>query len=123
MPLSFVSNIFDIPVAPALRSDSSLLVRAFLPIDPLTYIGRTIPEFGSLGFAEGKESHRFLIDKKDVLEIDRHSALFLCEQVSQRLDLLAFKPTTDAQDRQTFFTDESFDSPIRCVVLVQAVRR
>jgi hypothetical protein len=38
--------------------------------DPFTDIGRTIPEFSSVGLAESKESHGFSVGKKNVFEID-----------------------------------------------------
>jgi hypothetical protein len=41
-----------------------------LPRDPFTDIGRTIPEFRSVGLAERKEFHGFSVDKKNVFEID-----------------------------------------------------
>src|SRR3982751_5834234 len=57
--LPFVSNIFDILAFPCLELRQQPSSTSALPIDPLTYVGRTVPEFGSLGFAEGKESGCF----------------------------------------------------------------
>lgn len=123
MPLFFESSIFDVLLCFCLDVRQQPSRTSDLPIDRLTYIGRTIPEFESLTFANGEEPHRFVVDKQDVLEIDHHFALLLSEQLPQRLDLLAFKPTTDAQDRETFLSDEPFDSRILRAVLVQAVQR
>src|ERR1700683_5394281 len=38
--------------------------------DPFTDIGRSFPEFRSIGLAESEEVHGFSVDKNNVFEID-----------------------------------------------------
>src|SRR5262245_16094213 len=108
---TFVSNTFDISFTCLLTTTCPL------SSDPLTDIARTVSEFGSIGFAEGKELHSFASDEKDVIEIDGYSAFFPSEQVSKRVHMLRFNPATYAQNHTFFFTDESFDSAAHRVPL------
>src|SRR5713226_4155061 len=90
-----------------------------LSSDPLTYICRTVSEFDTVGFAEGKKPHGFAIHENDLREIDGHSALLPSEQFSQRVHLLRVNPATHAQDHKVFSTDNSVDSAAHCVALGQ----
>ena len=55
--------------------------------DPFTDIGRTIPEFRSVGLAERKEFHGFSVDKKNVFEIDGEAARFLFQYAPKYVDM------------------------------------
>src|SRR5436309_897491 len=55
--------------------------------DPFTDIGRTIPEFRSVGLAESKEFHGFSVDKKNVFKIDCEAARFLFQYAPKQIDM------------------------------------
>src|SRR5260370_4374295 len=55
--------------------------------EPFTDIGRTIPEFRSVGLAESKEFHGFSVDKKNVFEIDGEATRFLFQYAPTHLHM------------------------------------
>ena len=62
----------------------------FLSRDPFTDIGRTIPEFRSVGLTARKEFHGFSVDELNVFEINGNAARFLLQyapKVSRRVPL------------------------------------
>jgi hypothetical protein len=61
--------------------------------DPFTDIGRTIPEFRSVGLDDSKEFHSFSVNKKNVLEIDDEAARFLFQYAPK------FNPSTPLASR------------------------
>jgi hypothetical protein len=62
--------------------------------DPFTDIGRTIPEFRSVGLAESKEFHGFSVDKKNVFEIDGKPARFPFQYAPKHVDMFPCNPAT-----------------------------
>jgi len=55
--------------------------------DPFTDIGRTIPQFSSVGLAESKELHGVSIYKKNVFEINSKAARFLIQYTPKNVDI------------------------------------
>jgi hypothetical protein len=82
--------------------------------DPFTDIGRTIPEFRSLGLAESKESHGFSVDKKNVFEIDGEAARFLFQHAPKHVDMFPCNPAAYKQHHETFSANDSIDSAAHC---------
>src|SRR5258705_13588295 len=78
--------------------------------DPFTDIGRTIPEFSSVGLAESKEFHAFSVDKKNVLEIDGEAARFLFQHAPKYVDIFSCNPAADEQHHEVFSANDSVDS-------------
>jgi hypothetical protein len=64
------------------------------PLDPFTDVGRTIPEFRSVGFAERKKLHGFSVDKPNVLKVDGQSIRFPFQCAPQRVDMFPCNSTT-----------------------------
>ena len=77
--LRLLSNILDILACSCLEVRQLRTCLSPLSRHPLTYISRTVPEFCSVGFADGKEFHSFVIRESDLLEIDSDSTLFPSE--------------------------------------------
>ena len=78
--------------------------------DPFTDIGRTIPEFRSVGLAESKEFNGFSVDEKNVFEIDGKAARFLFHYTPQHVDMFSCNPAAYKQHHETFRGNESIDS-------------
>src|SRR6202795_3915118 len=78
--------------------------------DPLTDIGRTIPEFRSVGLAESKEFHAFSVDKKNVFEIDGEAARFLFQSASKHVDMFSCNPAAYEQHDEVVSVNDSVDS-------------
>ena len=68
--------------------------------DPFTDIGRTIPEFRSVGLAESKECHGFSVDKKNVFEIDGEAARFLFQYAPKYVDMFCCNPAAYEQHHE-----------------------
>src|SRR5260370_23943647 len=81
-----------------------------LPRDPFTDIGRTIPEFHSVGLAESKEFHGFSVDKKNVFEIDGEAARFLFQYAPKHVDMFSCNPAAYEQHHEIFSSNDSVDS-------------
>src|SRR6266699_4795933 len=81
-----------------------------LPRDPFTDIGRTIPEFRSVGLAERKEFHAFSVDKKNVFEIDGEAARFLFQHALKHDDMFTCNPAANEQHHEVFSTNDPVDS-------------
>ena len=81
-----------------------------LPRDPFTDIGRTIPEFRSLGLAESKKFHAFSVDQKNVSEIDDEAARFLSQYAPKHVDMFPCNPAAYEQHHETFSANDSIDS-------------
>jgi hypothetical protein len=82
--------------------------------DPFTDIGRTIPEFGSVGLAESKEFHGFSVDKKNVSEIDGEATRFLFHYAPQHVDMFPCNAAAYKQHHEIFRANDSIDSAVRC---------
>src|SRR6266550_5365522 len=78
--------------------------------DPFTDIGRTIPEFRSVGLAERKEFHGFSVDKKNVFEIDGETARFLFQYAPKYVDMFSRNPAAYEQHHEVFSANDSVDS-------------
>src|SRR6202162_5274004 len=109
-PSRFALSIFDV-----LSSFKSLLTRALrhlrpLPRDPFTDIGRTIPEFCSVGLAQSKELHGFSVDEKNVLEIDGEAARFLFQYAPKHVDMFPCNPAAYEQHHEIFSANDSINS-------------
>ena len=78
--------------------------------DPFTDIGRTIPEFRSVGFTESKEFHSFSVDKKNVFEIDGEATRFLFQYAPEHIDMFSCNPSAYEQHHKVFGADDSVDS-------------
>ena len=85
-----------------------------LPRDPFTDIGRTIPEFRSVGLAERKEFHGFSVDKKNVFEIDGEAARFLFQYAPKYVDMFSCNPAAYEQHHEIFSANDSIDSAAHC---------
>jgi hypothetical protein len=81
-----------------------------LPRYPFTDIGRTIPEFASIGLAQSQELHAFSIDKKNVLEIDGKSARFLFQYAAKHVDMFPRNSTAYEQHHAIVSANVSVDS-------------
>src|SRR6266851_6677430 len=90
-----------------------------LPRDPFTDIGRTIPEFRSVGLAESKQFHGFSVDKKNVLEIDGEAARFRFQYAPKYVDMFSCNPATYEQHHEIFSANDSIDSAAHCGLSVQ----
>jgi hypothetical protein len=88
--------------------------------DPFTDIGRTIPEFRSVGLAESKEFHGFSVDKKNVFEIDGEAARFLFEYAPKHVDMFSCNPAAYEQHHEIFGANPSVDSAAHCGLSVQS---
>ncbi len=84
------------------------------PLNPFTDVGRTIPEFRSVGLAERKEFHGFSVDKKNVLEIDGQSIRFLFQCASQRVNMFPRNPAAYEQHHAIVIANHSVDSAAHC---------
>src|SRR5713101_3264647 len=82
--------------------------------DPFTDIGRTIPEFRSLGLAENKEFHGFSVDKKNVFEVNGEAARFLFQYTPKHVDMFPCNPAAYEQDHEIFSANDSVDSAGHC---------
>ena len=82
--------------------------------DPFTDIGRTIPEFRSVGLAESKEFHGFSVDKKNVFEIDGEAARFLFQYAPKRVDMFSCNAAAYEQHHEIFSANNSIDSAAHC---------
>src|SRR3954468_6049447 len=82
--------------------------------DPFTDIGRTIPEFRSVGLAESKEFHGFSVNKKNVFEIDGEAARFLFEYAPKHVDMFSCNPAAYEQHHEIFSANPSVDSAAHC---------
>src|SRR5882762_5132054 len=89
--------------------------------DPFTDIGRTIPEFRSVGLAESKEFHGFSVDKKNVLEIDGEAARFLFQYAPKYVDMFSCNPAAYEQHHEVFSGNDSVDSAAHCEISVRLV--
>ena len=78
--------------------------------DPFTDIGRTIPEFRSVGLAESKKFHGFSVDKKNVFEIDGEAARFLFQYAPKYVDMFSCNPAAYEQHHEVFSGNDSVDS-------------
>ena len=78
--------------------------------DPFPDIGRTIPEFRSVGLAESKEFHGFSVDKKNVFEIDGKTARFLFQYAPKYFDMFSCNPAAYEQHHEIFSANDSIDS-------------
>jgi hypothetical protein len=68
----------------------SRIFDVLLSRDPFTDIGRTIPEFRSIGRAAGEEFHGLPVDKQNVFEIDDEAASrLLFQHAPERIDVFA----------------------------------
>ena len=81
-----------------------------LSCDPFTDIGRTIPEFRSVGLPESKEFDGFSVDKKDVFEIDGQAARFLFQYAPKRVDMFSGDATAYEQHHEVVTANYSVDS-------------
>jgi hypothetical protein len=88
--------------------------------DPFTDIGRTIPEFRSVGLAESEEFHGFSVDKKNVFEIDGEAARFLFEYAPKHVDMFSCNPAAYEQHHEIFSANASVDSAAHCGLSVQS---
>ncbi len=77
---------------------------------PFTDVGRTIPEFRSVGLAESKEFHGFSVDKKNVLEIDGEAARFLFQYAPKHVDMFPRNPAAYEQHHAIVIANDSVDS-------------
>ena len=110
----FVSCIFYVlPSLYPLLPRAPMRFRALSP-DPFTDIGRTIPEFSSVGLAESEEFHGFSVDKKNVLEIDGESTRFLFQYASKHVDMFPCNAAAYEQHYETFRVNDSIDSAAHC---------
>ena len=78
--------------------------------DPFMDIGRTIPEFRSVGLAESKEFHGFSVDQKDAFEIDGEAARFLFQHSPKHVDMFSCNPAAYEQHHEVFSANDSVDS-------------
>jgi hypothetical protein len=78
--------------------------------NPFTDIGRTIPEFRSVGLTESKEFNCFSVDKKDVFEIDGEAARFLLEYAPKHVDMFPCNPAAYEQHNEVFSAGHAVDS-------------
>jgi len=72
-------NILDILLCSRLEIRQLCTCLSPLSRHLFTYISRTVPEFCSLGLADGKEFHSFAIRDSDLVKIDSDCTLFLSE--------------------------------------------
>src|SRR6266498_3574558 len=86
--------------------------------DPFTDIGRTIPEFRSVGLADRKEFHGFSIDKKNVFEIDGEAARFLFQYAPQYVDIFSCNPAAYEQHHEILSGNHSVDSAAHLCVSI-----
>ena len=78
--------------------------------DPFTDIGRTIPEFRSVGLGERKEFHGFSVDEKNVFEIDTEGTRFLFQYPPKHVDMFPCNPAAYEEHHETFSANNSIDS-------------
>src|SRR5229473_8488815 len=78
--------------------------------EPFTDIGRTIPEFRSVGLADSKEFYGFSVDKKNVVEIDGEATRFLFQYAPKHVDMFPCNPAAYEQHHETFSANNSIDS-------------
>src|SRR5580704_5214877 len=88
-PMTAKGDSIASEVLTVLTSFYPLLSRVRLTIrplssNPLTDIGRTIPELRSTILAQRKEFHAISVDERDVLEIYSQCAGFLLQDISER---------------------------------------
>ena len=116
----FVSCIFYVlPSLYPLLPRAPMRFRALSP-DPFTDIGRTIPEFRSVGLAESKKFHGFSVDKKNVFEIDGEAARFLFQYLPKHDDMFPCNPSAYAQHHEIFSANDSIDSAAHCGLSFQS---
>jgi hypothetical protein len=82
--------------------------------DPFTDVGRTIPEFRSVGLALNKQLHGFSVDKQNVLEIDGQSIRFLFQCASQRVNMFPANPAAYEQHHFMVLANDSVDPAAHC---------
>jgi hypothetical protein len=82
--------------------------------DPFTDVGRTIPEFRSVGLTESKEFHAFSVGKKDVLKIDGEAARFLFQYAPKHVDMFPCNPAAHEQHHEIVIANESVDPAAHC---------
>jgi hypothetical protein len=73
-------------------------------------IGRTIPEFRSVGLAESKEFHGFSVDQINVFEIDGEAARFPLQYAPKYVDMFPCNAAAYEQHHETFSANDSIDS-------------
>ena len=78
--------------------------------DPFTDVGRTIPEFRSVGLAESKELHGLSVDKKNILEIDCESTRLPLQYAAKHVDMFPSNPAAYEQDHAIAIANDSVDS-------------
>src|SRR5271165_4624429 len=75
--------------------------------DPFTAIGRTIPEFRSVGLAKSKKFHGFSVDKNSVFEIDGEAARFLFQYAPKHVHMFPCNPAAHEHHHETFSANNS----------------
>ena len=93
----------------------------FLSRDPFTDIGRTIPEFRSVGLTARKEFHGFSVDELNVFEINGNAARFLLQYAPKYLDVFPCNPAA-YQQHQVFSANDSVDSVIHLWASVPSIQ-
>src|SRR5229473_1871103 len=88
--------------------------------DPFTDIGRTIPEFRSVGLADRKEFHGFSVDEKNVSEIDGEAARFLFQYAPKHVDMFSCNPAAYEQHHEILSANNSIDSATHFWASVQS---
>jgi hypothetical protein len=91
-----------------------------LSCEPFTDIGRTIPEFRSVGLAESTEFHGFSVDKNNVFEIDGEAAIPVPVTPRSMFDMFRCNPAAYEQHHETFSANDSIDSAAHCGLSVQS---
>src|SRR6202035_1315929 len=87
--------------------------------DPFMNIGRTIPEFRSVGLAESKEFHGVSVDKQNVVEIDGDSTRFLFQYAPKHVDMVPGNSAAYEQHHEIFSAKDSVDSAAHFGLSVQ----
>lgn len=119
-PPRLASNIFDIIPCSCFRVRRFRTSLSPLSIDPFMYIGRTVSEFGPLGFAQRAKS--FTASRSTRRTSLRSMAAPPYSRPSKSRRVSTFCPrglATYASDRKVFSGDESSDSAAHRVALRQ----
>ena len=82
----------------------------FLSRDPFTDIGRTIPEFRSIGLTVRQEFHGFSVDELNVLEVNGDAARFLFQYAPKYVDVFPCNLAAYEQHHEIFSGNDSVDS-------------
>jgi hypothetical protein len=90
----------------------SYLIRRLFSLDPLSYISGAISKRDPACFSSCKENNGFAIHKTDLLQIDGHFALFLAEQITERIQSVPLDPATQTKNHSTFSGYKPSDSVI-----------